>query len=88
MVKVKFSYGTGYCGEDGGEIMEFGVLPSEEDLNTMAWNQAIQHGESYGHVYMEDSADLKEAGLDEYEDKVEFFGSTNLEGYWEIVEDE
>lgn len=75
---------TGYCGMDTVEFVEFDEKPSEEELNDICWQLAVENAERFG-IYPEcyreeygDSEDDEEGS--EYSD--------NIEGYAEEYDPE
>lgn len=54
---------TGYCGMDAVEFIEFDKKPSEEELNDICWQLAVEHAEGLGiypecdREYYDDSED-------------------------------
>jgi predicted PolB exonuclease-like 3'-5' exonuclease len=79
MRKIYFKYSTGYCGMDSAEVAEFPDNVTEEELNTYAYEGALNNAEAYGiyptQDYFVDNDEEDDDGGDSYSD--------NIEGYWE-----
>lgn len=80
MKKIVFFYNAGMSGTDTAELVEFEDDVTDEELNTYAWEGAIQWAESFG-VYPEYDRDLD----DEEEDDEDTY-SDNIDGYWEVYD--
>lgn len=73
MRKIYFKYYTGYAGMDSAEVVEFDDDISDQELDDLVWQGALQNAESYGVYPSEDNEDNECS--DNYSD--------NIEGYWE-----
>lgn len=83
MKKIVFFYNAGMSGTDTAELVEFPDDVTDEELDTYAWEGALQWAESYG-VYPE-SYRLD----DEEEDEDRWLDDTysdNIDGYWEVYD--
>jgi len=80
MRKIYFTYHTGYCGMDSHEVVEFPNDVTDLELDDHAWQEALQHAESYG-IYPPSDEDFDEDGF-ETEDSPCYSGE-NIEGSWE-----
>ena len=66
---------TGYCGSDGHEAFSVDDDTSEDEINIIVYEMALEHACSYGYYpYPEDDDDLDEEN-DGY--------SQGIEGAWE-----
>jgi hypothetical protein len=76
MRKIFFMLRTGYCGSNAYDVLEFEDDVTEDQLNEVAWDMAVQNAESYGYYLCSDDC---------YDDECEeeHPGSTNIEGSWE-----
>lgn len=79
MKKIVFFYNAGMSGTDTAELVEFEDDITDDELDTYAWEGAIQWAESYG-VYPESYRYLD----DEEEDEDTY--SDNIDGYWEVYD--
>ena len=74
MRAIFFKYHTGYCGEDGCEVVTVDDNVTEDDLSYMAYQGAYDHASSYGRELCDSEDD---------ECEMEHEGNTNIEGTWE-----
>jgi hypothetical protein len=75
-MKIFFTYRTGYCGSDGHDCFEVEDDLTDEDLDEMAWEQAIEHASRYGYYLCDEECEDINC---EYEHP----GNTNISGSWE-----
>lgn len=59
MRKLFVQFETGYCGEEGAEILEFSTEDSDSLIDKEVWYLAIQHAEMYGHEDEEDMQNVE-----------------------------
>jgi hypothetical protein len=68
---------AGICGTDGTYFVEVEDDTTNEDLDRMCWDMAVDNAEMYG-IY--NRADYENS--DDYDEDDESY-SDNIEGYWE-----
>lgn len=76
-MKIIMHLETGFCGMDQHEFWQVPDDISEDELNKLAWHQALDNAESYG-IYSLEDFDENDSSLDEAD------YSENIEGYWEL----
>lgn len=76
MKRIFFTYHTGYCGQDGCDAVEVEDDLTENGLNEMAWQQALEHASSYGIELCSDECEDEDC-------EMEHPGNTGIEGSWE-----
>jgi hypothetical protein len=81
MIKIVFRGSAPFVGTDYAYVEEFEEMPSERELDEMAWEYACDNAKSYGSVF--------EGDEDEY-DPSEFchFLADDIGGWWEIYDPE
>jgi hypothetical protein len=75
MKRVFFRLHTGYCGEDGYDVIDYDDDVTTDELDQDAWYKAVEWASSYGR-------DLCDEYCDDPECESEHIGSTNIEGTW------
>jgi hypothetical protein len=76
MKKIFMHASTGYCGMDLNQVVQVPVETTNEELDSWAWQEALQNAESYG--YYETAEDSEE----EDEDRDEWT-TDQIDCYWE-----
>lgn len=80
-MRIFFKYRTGYCGSDGYDCLDLPDNYTDEDLDEMAWEQAIEHASRYGYYLCDEECEDINC---EYEHP----GTTNISGSWEVYDPE
>lgn len=81
MKKIVFFYYAGFAGTDTAELVEFPDDVTDDELDTYAWEGALQWAESFG-MYPESYRHLDDEEEEDDEDNY----SDNIEGYWEVYD--
>jgi hypothetical protein len=76
--KIVIGVFAGYCGTDSMNAYITSEDYTEEELSDIAWQEGLNHAESYG-IYPPDDENESESG-DEMGDQY----SDNIEGWWEL----
>lgn len=87
MRKIVFTSHTGYCGMDGHDFDVYPDDVSDEELDTIAYEYALQNAESFGIYPVEwnDEDEDEDAGGARFDsDKY----SENIDGWWEDYDPE
>jgi hypothetical protein len=71
MRKVFAKYLTGYCGEDGAEVLEYPDGTRDADIDEDVWQGAVDNAMMYGHEGADDP-DSEDSQI--------------IEGWWEVYE--
>lgn len=76
MRKLFCKYHTGYCGEDGCELVEFPEDMTTDQIDEEVYWAAVEHASQYGHEMCSEDCDDEEC-------EMEHPGNSNIEGSWE-----
>jgi hypothetical protein len=72
MRKIVLFLHTGYCGMDSHEFWEVSPAATDDELNELCWERAVQHADMYG-IYprseYEDEPEFEDG--DQYSDNIE-----------------
>lgn len=79
MRKILLTLHTGYCGMEAHEAWEIPETVSDDELDTWAWECAVEHAGRYG-IYPESDEDDEDLEDSRY-------SGHNIEGSWRIFED-
>lgn len=79
---LKISLSTGFAGMDTYFYVKLDSEYTEDILNDVCWEEAVQHAESYG-VYP-----ISEYSDEEMNEDEEDCYTDNIEGYFEVVTEE
>lgn len=73
---------TGYCGSDHNQMVEVEDSITDEELDSWAWQEAVQNAESYGYEEHYHDEECEEGcERDEY-------SLDQIESYWEEYDEE
>lgn len=81
MRRIFFKYSTGYVGYDGVDCFEVNDFVTDDELNEMAFWQAVEHASRYGIEMCDEDCEDENC-------KLEHPGNSNIEGSWEIYDPE
>lgn len=76
--KIFVTCHTGYCGMDSYEFVEVSADTTDEELDEMVWQMAVENAERYG-IYVID---------DEYDGEDDEYSGANIEGSWQYYDPE
>ena len=72
MRKIVLFLHTGYCGMDSHEFWEVSETATDDELNELCWERAVDHAGSYGVYPRDEYADEPEfEDGDQYSDNIE-----------------
>jgi hypothetical protein len=72
MRKIVLFLHTGYCGMDSHEFWEVSETATDDELNDLCWERAVDHAGSYGVYPRDEYADEPEfEDGDQYSDNIE-----------------
>lgn len=88
MIKIVFRGSTPFVGTDYAHVEEFPAMPSERELDEMAWQYSVENASSYGDVCS--YGDVYDDENDECygSDDPRHFLESDIDGWWEIYNSE